>query len=737
MTWSTLRRTIGMTELLVPFYAAVIIRQFFWSLDNNGAAWILTVLITLLLWMFWLRAKGPNEVSTSRGFWVFFALPLLLVYLLRLPFPDISYDVLNYRLVQSERSLIGPLFTKGDFFPTIFPLNPAVDTLTGIFRHALGYRLGTIINYFALVWTGLVIDRMMAQRLSHRVARALLILLVLSTEHLLFQITSYMVDLLAIPLLLEATYLATKYHESKRPSFDLFVISILLGTSMAIKLSNAPAVIAIGLITAFQFLKNAKLERKSFVIGVIALVLCLIPAMPHAVYIYNQTGSPVFPLYNKLLKSPFWAEINVGDGRWGPRTWWETIIWPLISIANPRRLSELAVYSGRLSFAFVAAVVCLVWPRRSETRALAIIFLLSSLLWSLTSGYIRYALYIEVIGGILIIEIMIAAFLERARLQVLSWAAILPAVLALATQLLLSAIYVQRTEWGGRPTLFSEPTGYFSELKFLIHDRNLWSFLPQGQKEIFDPVQTWIVSNVKTSGVEILLRNRIPMIGIHNQEYFDVKQSRERFRQTVQTNAGRNFYSLSLLDNLDTSLSIIKQRGLQPGNITRLRIPFYSERVQLPMAIIEVFDTTGPPAKTAGEVQITTATGPLTDDACSAEITAQAPEALSPGQKLKINVLVKNSSMFVWPSRGNEKGLFFINLGDAWLDESGDLVNNLDGRTNLPHDVWPGETVPLTITVTAPSKPGNYFLELDLVQEGVTWFQAKGSQTLRLPVKVR
>jgi len=47
VTWSTLRRTIGLTELLVPFYAAVIIRQFFWLLDSNGAAWILTILISL------------------------------------------------------------------------------------------------------------------------------------------------------------------------------------------------------------------------------------------------------------------------------------------------------------------------------------------------------------------------------------------------------------------------------------------------------------------------------------------------------------------------------------------------------------------------------------------------------------------------------------------------------------------------------------------------------------------
>jgi len=204
----------------------------------------------------------------------------------------------------------------------------------------------------------------------------------------------------------------------------------------------------------------------------------------------------------------------------------------------------------------------------------------------------------------------------------------------------------------------------------------------------------------------------------------------------VQENSGRNLYSLSLVDDLDASLAIIKQRGFQPGSITRLRIPYYSERIQLPMAMIQVVDTTTPP-KPAGEIQITATTAPLPDDACSAEITAQAPEGLSPGQKLSLSASVKNSSTYVWPSRGDKNGMYFINIGDAWLDENGNLVNNLDGRTNLPHDLWPGEMVSLTINVTAPAKPGNYVLELDLVQEGVTWFKAKGSQTLRLPVRVR
>ena len=36
----------------------------------------------------------------------------------------------------------------------------------------------------------------------------------------------------------------------------------------------------------------------------------------------------------------------------------------------------------------------------------------------------------------------------------------------------------------------------------------------------------------------------------------------------------------------------------------------------------------------------------------------------------------------------------------------------------------------------APEAPGDYILELDVVQEGVAWFGARGSKTLRASVGV-
>jgi len=60
-----------------------------------------------------------------------------------------------------------------------------------------------------------------------------------------------------------------------------------------------------------------------------------------------------------------------------------------------------------------------------------------------------------------------------------------------------------------------------------------------------------------------------------------------------------------------------------------------------------------------------------------------------------------------------------------------------DGRTKIPHDVAPGAAITVPLTITAPEQPGQYILELDVVQELITWFKDKGSATLRLPITNR
>src|SRR5918911_1722629 len=53
-----------------------------------------------------------------------------------------------------------------------------------------------------------------------------------------------------------------------------------------------------------------------------------------------------------------------------------------------------------------------------------------------------------------------------------------------------------------------------------------------------------------------------------------------------------------------------------------------------------------------------------------------------------------------------------------------------------PAKLRAGEETEVPLLVTAPKEPGDYLLEVDLVQEQVGWFSDKGSPTARAKVTV-
>jgi len=132
------------------------------------------------------------------------------------------------------------------------------------------------------------------------------------------------------------------------------------------------------------------------------------------------------------------------------------------------------------------------------------------------------------------------------------------------------------------------------------------------------------------------------------------------------------------------------------------------------------------------------ARSPLPDSAFRAEITvANPPTRLSAGEQATVRVSIKNKSEMTWRGRDWTADPFQIAAGNHWLDGAGKTIINDDGRSPFTRDVPPGETIEIPLTINAPPRGGNYQLEIDLVQEDVSWFGLKGSPTLRLPIVVK
>ena len=75
-----------------------------------------------------------------------------------------------------------------------------------------------------------------------------------------------------------------------------------------------------------------------------------------------------------------------------------------------------------------------------------------------------------------------------------------------------------------------------------------------------------------------------------------------------------------------------------------------------------------------------------------------------------------------------------VTVGGRLLATSGELLEHDYFRAPLPRDVSPGELVETHFRLPLPPTAGSYVIELDMVDEGIAWFQQRGSATLRLAI---
>lgn len=102
-------------------------------------------------------------------------------------------------------------------------------------------------------------------------------------------------------------------------------------------------------------------------------------------------------------------------------------------------------------------------------------------------------------------------------------------------------------------------------------------------------------------------------------------------------------------------------------------------------------------------------------------IAVNIPANASPGQQFIGTLTVKNVGDTTWVTTGNDP----YQLGaqdpqdtDRW---GGD-------RRPLPHDVAPGETVDVTLALTAPTAEGTYACSWKMLHEHVSWFGPTATQ---------
>jgi len=130
----------------------------------------------------------------------------------------------------------------------------------------------------------------------------------------------------------------------------------------------------------------------------------------------------------------------------------------------------------------------------------------------------------------------------------------------------------------------------------------------------------------------------------------------------------------------------------------------------------------------------------LPDDGFRVEwISNTIPKEVRTGSNTTVSVTFRNIGTAVWLDPGSTGSqppqAGSVRMSYRWLP-SGRRPLGYVGRVNLSGPLGPGQSATLDVSLSAPSTPGAYRLQFDLVQEFVAWFEAMDAPRLIVPVRV-
>jgi len=129
----------------------------------------------------------------------------------------------------------------------------------------------------------------------------------------------------------------------------------------------------------------------------------------------------------------------------------------------------------------------------------------------------------------------------------------------------------------------------------------------------------------------------------------------------------------------------------------------------------------------------------LEDSVSSSSIHAEylgynIPSTVPAGSKFRVSVNALNDGDVLWRAKvSTAEPIGEVHLGNKWFQNE-EVWNSERGL--LPYDVPPRQNATVEMEINAPQLPGEYVLELDLVNEWVTWFGQQGVKTIRQNITI-
>ena len=206
------------------------------------------------------------------------------------------------------------------------------------------------------------------------------------------------------------------------PLRALAISGLLAGAAVGLKLTYGVFGIAlIASVGSFGTLRE-RMRRvvavAGFVFAGFLITYCLWGAM-----LYREFGSPLFPYFNSIFRSPWWEPVAWFDNRFGPRNWWQAVAFPIFIMRHNLLTSEVSFRDYRLAVLLVLGAACLakyVMQRRNGVRddlpsekssltpfyawrMIAVFTIVAYLAWLVLFSYYRYLVPLEMLSGPMIV----------------------------------------------------------------------------------------------------------------------------------------------------------------------------------------------------------------------------------------------------------------------------------------------------------------------------------------------
>jgi hypothetical protein len=386
---------------------------------------------------------------------------------------DINWDLKNYHLYNPYALLEGRLTT--DFVPASLQgfFNPLGDIPYYILSTKLLVRLPRVLAalqglyYGALVYLVFRLNRRAFDGQAAFPATTAIIaaLIGVSASGVVSEIGTTFNDIQGALFVLWGAYLLMPRSEADAiGAHRALWAGIAFGVAIGIKLTSGYYIVAalVAVLASGALATSMRtIARTCLTAGAVALVLsggwCL--------WVYHQTGNPVFPVYNELFRSDWYPPLDYMRYSIKPKPFATSLLYPFAwARMNSGVIAEVGFRDARLAAALIAGVVILMLPllalltrgaiRRvivavPLTRPMRFLFafaLAAYVVWLTLFAVLRYAIVPEALTGtvtVLGIQVLAASVLRPFR-------AFAVVVLAAAVGIGLQTATVYPT-WGRAP----------------------------------------------------------------------------------------------------------------------------------------------------------------------------------------------------------------------------------------------------------------------------------------------